>query len=127
MGSLLDVRHSPEWEATLPMSATALRAVFDSTLELTVGVEEEMMLVDPERLDLAGEIESVLCALPRDDRFQRELRASQLEIVTRVCATAADACRELAASRRALVEALDGQVRLLCAGTHPSSRAWGDI
>jgi glutamate---cysteine ligase / carboxylate-amine ligase len=128
MGSgALDVHASPEWDATPALTAASLRAVFDAAAELTVGVEEEMMLVDPEGYELMPVVESVLLQIGRDDRYHRELRSSQLEIVTRVCSTAADACRELAGARRDLVSMLDGRVRLLCAGTHPSSRAWGDI
>ena len=123
----LDLHRSPVWEATPALTASALRAVFDAAPELTVGVEEEMLLVDPRELELAPVVESVLAEIGRDDRYHRELRSSQLEIVTRVCSTAADACRELAAARRELVGLLDGRVRLLCAGTHPTTRAWGDI
>ena len=122
-----DVQGSPVWEATPALSATTLRAVFDEAPELTVGVEEEMMLVDPDRFDVAPVVEGVLADLRGDDRYHRELRSSQLEIVTRVCSTAADACRELAAARRELVRRLEGRVRLLCAGTHPTTRVWGDI
>jgi carboxylate-amine ligase len=125
--SMLDVHASPEWEATPPLTASSLRKVFDAAPELTVGVEEELMLVDPEERDLAPVVESVIVEIGGDDRYHRELRSSQLEIVTRVCGTAADACRELAAARRDLVALLSGRVRLLCAGTHPASRAWGDI
>jgi len=128
MGSRgFEVHQSPAWEATPALSAAALRAVFDAAPELTVGVEEEMLLVDPEGFELAPVIEAVLADVGGDERYHRELRASQVEIVTRVCSTAADACRELAAARVDLVGLLGGRVRLLCAGTHPSSRAWGDI
>jgi carboxylate-amine ligase len=125
--SALDVHASPKWGATPPLTSAGLRAVFDAAPELTVGVEEELMLVDPERLDLFPAAEWVLNAIDGDDRYHRELRASQLEIVTRVCSTAADACRELSSARRELVSALGNDAHILCAGTHPTSRAWGDI
>ncbi len=86
----------------------------------TIGLEEELILVDRETLQPVDEIESVLAALP-DERFQAEFRASQIEIVTPVFLTVADLCAELAGARRCLVEALDGRVRLLAAGTHPTS------
>ena len=86
----------------------------------TIGVEEELILVDGESLEPVNAIESVLAALP-GERFQAEFRASQIEIVTPVFVTVADLCAELAGARRCLVEALDGRVRLLAAGTHPTS------
>ena len=86
----------------------------------TIGLEEELILVDRETLQPVDEIESVLAELP-DERFQAEFRASQIEIVTPVFLTVADLCAELAGARRCLVEALDGRVRLLAAGTHPTS------
>src|SRR5829696_7755299 len=100
-----DVQGSPVWEATPALSASTLRAVFDEAPELTVGVEEEMMLVDPDRFDVAPVVEGVLADLRGDDRYRREL----------------------AAARRELVRTLEGRVRLLCAGTHPTTRVWGDI
>jgi carboxylate-amine ligase len=69
----------------------------------------------------------VLDRLGRDGRFAPELRAAQLEIITPVCATASDVCRELKASRRALIEQLPDELRLLAAGTHPFTTSWGAI
>ena len=126
-GSLYEIDVPPSWETTAPLDAAGLREVFDAATELTVGVEEELLLVDPERLDLAPQIDAVLDRLGGDGRYHRELRACQLEIVTPVCSTAAEACRELSDARRSLISSLDGSVRILSAGTHPSSRAWGDV
>ena len=57
-------------------------AAFSRTRPFTIGVEEELMLLDPESLDLAPAIEEVLPLLDGDPRFTRELRAAQLEIVS---------------------------------------------
>jgi len=87
----------------------------------TLGLEEELILVEPESLEPADEAERILAALARDRRFKPELRAAQLELVTPVCLTVADARRELAAARAELVDRLAGQVRTLAVGTHPFS------
>src|SRR5881409_471751 len=85
------------------------------------------MLVEPETFDLAPVIDDVLPLMAGDERFSRELRAAQIEIITPVCATAADACRELGHARKHLVETLNGSWRLLASGTHPSSTRHGEI
>ena len=58
-----------------------------------------------------------------DPRVQAEFRAAQVELVTPVGVTAGDLSRELAAARRRVVDALGGEVRLIAAGTHPTSFA----
>src|SRR4051794_26910700 len=117
------------WEETDELTSERCRAIFDSVEPFTLGIEEELMLVDTGTLELAPVIGEVLDGLPPDGPFRKELRAAQIEIVTPVCATAADACRELAAAREALVEHVDGRCRLLAAGTHPTSseQAWGEV
>ena len=85
------------------------------------------MLLDPESYELAPAIDEVLPLLGSDTRFVRELRPCQIEAVTRICLTAADAARELAAARRDLIDALGGRYRLLACGTHPFSTAWGEV
>ena len=84
------------WEQTAPLTLAKVRSSFDHTLSYTIGVEEELMLVDAETFDLAPVIDEVLPLVAGDRRFSRELRAAQLEIITPACMTAADACRELA-------------------------------
>jgi carboxylate-amine ligase len=88
----------------------------------TVGIEEELMLLDPETLDLAPGIEAVLADVPaeREGQIQPELFQSVLEIVTRPCDGVADAAAELRALRE-LVGELAGAHGMLvgAAGTHP--------
>src|SRR5215217_6420161 len=117
----------PAWEETPRLSVAEVERSFDHTAAFTIGVEEELMLVDPNSFDLVAAIDEVLPLVKGDKRFSRELRAAQIEIVTPVCATAADACRELARGRRDLLEALDGGYRLLASGTHPFSSRHGQI
>ena len=63
------------------MTEEELRAVFDAPDPLTVGLEEEVMLVDPASLDLAGVAAEIL---GDDDEhgLKLEMPASQLEVVT---------------------------------------------
>jgi glutamate---cysteine ligase / carboxylate-amine ligase len=83
------------------------------------------MLVERSSGELAHEVARVLPEFDR--RFAPELRAAQLEIITPVCATAADVCRELASSRRDLIATLPPELALLAAGTHPTTKSWGEI
>jgi glutamate---cysteine ligase / carboxylate-amine ligase len=123
----LELPDPPTWEGTPPVSAAQWRAAFDHSVSLTVGVEEELMLLDGATLDLTPSVGEVLATLGGDRRFCRELRAEQIETVTPICASAADACRELSSARRELVERLDARFRLLAAGTHPFSTRHGEI
>jgi glutamate---cysteine ligase / carboxylate-amine ligase len=122
-----DVLAGPAWPAAPRLTLAGSRAAFEHERSFTVGVEEELLLVDPTTYELAPVVDAVLPLLGGDRRFAQELRPSQLETVSRVCATAADACRELAAARRDLVAALDGRYRIVASGTHPWSTAWGAI
>lgn len=90
-------------------------------LSLTIGLEEELILLDPLSLLPADEVERALAAVRADDRFHAEFRASQLELVTPVCLTVGDARRELGAARAQIVERLDGRLRIAAVGTHPTS------
>jgi carboxylate-amine ligase len=124
-GDLLGLAPPRAWPPTHALSVERFEAAFDAPEPFTIGAEEELMLVDRESLDLVPEAQRVLAGL--DSRYASELRAAQLEIVTPVCATAADVCRELASARRALIERLPPELALLAAGTHPTSTRWGEI
>ena len=65
--------------------ATA-RETFDSSTDGTVGIEEEVMLLDEITWALAHRIDSVLPRLPhaRDNHFTAETHGSALEIQTGV-------------------------------------------
>jgi carboxylate-amine ligase len=102
-----------------------LRAVFDAPRPLTVGLEEEVMLLDPGDLDLAPRAADVLAAAGGDGRFKLELPAAQVEIVTPPCAGVREAVGHLAAGRRDLAAAAGGLVRLAGAGTHPFASGRG--
>ena len=109
------------------LGAGTLRAVFDSRRPLSVGLEEELMLLDPGSLDLAPCARQVLADLGGDIRFKPELPAAQIENVTVPRATVAHAAADLRAARRDLAAALDGRARLAAAGTHPFAAALGEL
>ncbi len=102
-----------------------LRATFDAPAPLTVGIEEEVMLLDGATLDLAPRAEEVLVTAGGDGRFKLELPAAQLELVSLPCDTVGEAAGQLHASRRALHAAANGVGRLAAAGAHPLSAREG--
>jgi carboxylate-amine ligase len=108
-------------------TADELRAAFESHEATTVGLEEELMLLDAETLDLAPHAREVVAELDGDPRFKIEMPAAQLEIVTAPRATVADAAAELADSRARLVEALAGRFRVAGAGAHPFASGLGPL
>ena len=94
----------------------------------TVGIEEEVMLLDEVSWALAHRIDSVLPRLPdRPNSFTAETHGSALEIQTGVQATIADSIEELGALRRELEETLRPlSMRAATAGTHPFA-VWQEI
>jgi carboxylate-amine ligase len=86
---------------------------------ITLGLEEELILVDPVTYEPANEIESLL-ASTTDPRIIAEFRAAQVELVMPVSVTVAALRSELAGARASLIEALDGRVRAIGTGTHPT-------
>ncbi len=104
-----------------------LRASFDRVAPFTVGAEEELMLVDLETRQLVPAAELVLELSEGDRRVTRELRKTQLEIVTPVCIAASGAGRELAATRRLVASRIGRSADLLAAATHPTALDPGPI
>jgi glutamate---cysteine ligase / carboxylate-amine ligase len=92
---------------------------------LTLGVEEEYMLLDGETLDLVQHVETVLAATAGHEleaRVNPELMQSVLEIATPVCRTPAEVEGELRKLRGYVTGlASDQAMRVGSAGTHPFS------
>lgn len=107
------------------MTPDALRRRFERSPEVSIGLEEELMLLHPETLDLAPVAHEAIGRLGGDPRFKLELPAAQLEIVTPPRASLAAACGALADARAALAAALAGLARLAGAGAHPFARGRG--
>jgi carboxylate-amine ligase len=110
-----------------PPSAHDLCATFDAVEPFTVGIEEEVMLLDPITLDLAPLAGDVLGRLAGDARFSRELPASQIEIATEPAQRATDALDQLAAARAALLAACEGVARPAGVGVHPFAASTGEL
>jgi glutamate---cysteine ligase / carboxylate-amine ligase len=117
---------APAGLGALP-TADDLRAAFDAPAPMTVGLEEELMVLDPATLDLAPVAREVLEAAGGDSRFKLEMPAAQLEVVTPPCPTVAGAAAVLADARRALVAAADGLALFAGAGAHPFSAPEGAL
>jgi carboxylate-amine ligase len=98
--------------------ADAVLAGFSRGGGPSVGLEEELILVEPGSLAPVGAIEPVLARLA-DRRFAAEFRTPQLELILPPALTVGALCAELAGTRRYAVGQLGGAVRLLAAGTHP--------
>ena len=99
-------------------TAADLRAAFDAPEPLTLGLEEELMLLDAETLDLLPRAAEVVEAAA-DERAKLELPAAQLELTVPPARTVADAAAALADARRALAAAAAPVGRLAAAGVHP--------
>src|SRR5467141_4091497 len=92
---------------------------FGSSDPFSLGVEEELFLVDPVTGRQVNGSEAVLERLgPVQGTVERELHACQVELITDVCRNAAGAVSRLGALRRAVLETGAG---LFGSGTHPSA------
>jgi carboxylate-amine ligase len=98
---------------------------FDAAAGRTLGVEEELMLVEAGSLEAAPRVAEVLAAVEGTElraRVKTELFASVIELTTPVCASAAELASELTRGRRELAAAVEPLgLRVLAAGTHPLS------
>lgn len=121
------VAQAPAWPEGERLTVERCRAVFEEAPPFTLGLEEELMLVEPGSLALAPVNDEVLALFGGDSPYRKELRATQLEIVSPVCSTATEASAALAAARERLATTLVGSVRLLASGTHPTSTDWGAV
>jgi carboxylate-amine ligase len=92
----------------------------------TVGIEEELMILDAESLDLANAIEGLLDDAPEDGDVKPELHESVLEIATKPCSDTREAGAELRGLRRQVAEiAARRGLKIGSAGTHPFA-LWED-
>jgi glutamate---cysteine ligase / carboxylate-amine ligase len=100
---------------------------FEPGRPMTVGIEEELMLLHPATLDLAPRAHEVLQRVEGDARFKPELPAAQLEIAGAPAATVAQAAEGLARARRDLARSAAGLARFAGGGAHPFAAARGEI
>jgi carboxylate-amine ligase len=104
-----------------------LRAAFAHHEPFTVGLEEELMLLDPTTLDLAPRAVDVLARAADDVRFKQELPAAQIEIALPAAETVGALAAGLRAARHDLARTADGIGVLAGAGVHPFARAEGAL
>jgi len=91
----------------------------------TIGIEEELMILDPETYALSNSIEALLEEAQHGE-IKPELMESVLEIATKPCANVPEAGDQLRSLRRQVRDT--ARARNLCigsAGTHPSAM-WED-
>jgi len=94
----------------------------------TLGVEEELMIVDARSMDLVSAIEEMMVDVPPETEGQvkPELMQSVLEISTDVCRNAGEAAGQLEELRRRVRETAEKKnLTIGSAGTHPFAR-WED-
>jgi carboxylate-amine ligase len=91
---------------------------------LTIGIEEEYQIIDPETRELRSYITQILDEgkLILREAVKAELHQSMVEVGTEVCASAAEARAELVRLRKGIIELAGkhGQ-KIAAAGTHPFS------
>jgi carboxylate-amine ligase len=109
------------------LTPEALRAAFEAPAPMTVGVEEELMLLDARSLDLAPRAHEVLAATAGDARFKPELPAAQLEIALPPAASVPEAAAELARARAEIAAVAAPGARLAAAGAHPFAAPEGPV
>ena len=96
--------------------------------QFTIGIEEELMLLDPRDWSLAFRSDEVIACLPPElrDRVTLETHAAVMEIATGVHRRVGDAVAELADLRSRMSGALAGHgLHAAVAGTHPAA-VWED-
>ncbi len=99
------------------------------TQPLTLGIEEEYQIIDPESRDLRTYISELLTqdqVRPKKLDLKPELMQSQVEVGSRICANIAEARSEVLRLRRDVLELADeNNVMIAAASTHPFAR-WED-
>jgi glutamate---cysteine ligase / carboxylate-amine ligase len=95
----------------------------------TLGIEEELMILDAETLDLTNMIESMLESSPAEEltgEVKPELMESVLEIATTPCTTTGEAGNQLRDLRRRVRQTAEEKgLAIGSAGTHPFAM-WED-
>jgi glutamate---cysteine ligase / carboxylate-amine ligase len=94
----------------------------------TLGVEEELMIVDAQTMDLVSAIEEMIVDVPPETEgdIKPELLQSVLEISTDVCRNAGEAAGQLEDLRRRVRETAEKKgLTIASAATHPFAR-WED-
>jgi carboxylate-amine ligase len=104
-----------------------IEAHFGEKPSLTLGVEEELVILDAETLDQVGKVDRIVGPLEVRDlpgRAKTELHASVFELNTNPCESVAEVLESLVVLRRAAAEvAADAGLAIAATGTHPFADA----
>lgn len=96
--------------------------------DLTIGIEEEYQIIDPETRELTSYISEILNkgAVLFRDQVKPEFLQSQIETGSQVCRNVREARQEVTRLRQIVCDIADKNGRkIVAAGTHPFSR-WED-
>src|SRR5882762_5163179 len=91
---------------------------------LTIGIEEEYQIIDPNTRELRSYITQILedSKLILKEQVKAELHQSMVEVGTEVCQTPGEARNELVRLRGTIIElASRNGLHIAAAGTHPFS------
>jgi carboxylate-amine ligase len=106
-----------------PPTAEQIRAAFDAVTDLTVGLEEEVLLVDPGTWEPAPRAQEAMERIGIEEvegcAAKLELPAAQLELMTAPTPSAEEAADRLARGRARLAGALPGDLAVIGAGASP--------
>jgi len=106
----------------------AAPALFAASQDLTLGIEEELQILDPATRSLTNrfaDLKAALDAAGLADCTAGELISSEIEIKTDRCETFAQAADQIIQRRRRLIEIADELGLEVCAlGVHPWSPWW---
>jgi len=102
-----------------------IEQAFGNSPAWSLGIEEEVLILDPDTLALTPRVETLLAAVEGQELpgvLKMELLASMVELATNVCETPRDALAALRELRSAADEgARESGLRIAAAGTHPFS------
>lgn len=98
---------------------------FNSSHQLSLGVELELQLIDPQTLDLTPRSVEILNEIGEHSYIVPEVMQSMLEIKTDICQSAQEAESQLADHLKTIKKASDKLgISFACAGTHPTAKHW---
>ena len=101
-----------------------MELAFGTSDPLTLGIEEELLLVDPETHALAHVAEQVIGAVELPETLAaHEAFAAEIELRSPVCGNAGEAAGALARARQA---ARAAGATLMAVGLHPTAQ-WGNV
>lgn len=92
---------------------------------LTIGIEEEYQLVDPETRELTSYVQQMMNRgrMVLGDQLKQEFMQSQIEVGSHICRNVTEARQEIIRLRRTVSEvAQENGAQIVAASTHPFSR-----